>query len=359
MWKWGTTTGLKTLSLLYLVSASAFGLAAALQAQQPWAVASARLVAASGPVLREAARTVQVEMLFPAFDWALRTKAEAVAWLNPPPPAVAPVVAQAVVKPVPKAPPKAVVTVKPSAPVQTLELAESEAAVPPLEPAPDANPPAPGEIARVLTHLKTGLTQELYDNFSLFLYVSKANHGPWSQRMFVFDKQASGDLKLLYAFPVSTGAEVLMPSPSGRMLHTNTTPGYFELDPGRMYRRYHSSEWDHPMPYTMFFNWEHDGLQTGLAIHSATGSDVALLGQRASAGCVRLHPQNARLLFTLIKQNYRGRAPRFAYDTRTATMANNGLLMHGKDGKPQFAEGYKVLVLIENNGGTDMVAALF
>jgi lipoprotein-anchoring transpeptidase ErfK/SrfK len=358
MWKWGTTTGLKTLSLLYLLGASAFGLAAALQAQQPWAVASARLAAAAGPALHTAARATNETVLLPAFDWALRTKAEAIAWLNPPKLAAIPSAPKKVIAKV-AVPPKAAVAAKPVAPVQTLELAQTEAAAPPLEPAPDANPPAPGEIARVLTHLKTGLTQELYDNFSLFLYVSKASHGPWSQRMFVFDKQASGDLKLLYTFPVSTGAEVLMASPTGRMLHTNTTPGYFELDPGRMYRRYHSSEWDHPMPYAMFFTWEHDGLQTGLAIHSATGGDVALLGQRASAGCVRLHPQNARLLFTLIKQNYRGLAPRFAYDTRTATMANNGLLMHGKDGKPEFAEGYKVLVLIENNGGTDMVAALF
>jgi lipoprotein-anchoring transpeptidase ErfK/SrfK len=359
MWKWGTT-GLKALSVLYLLSASAFGIAAALQAQQPWAVASARLVAASGPVLHNAARMAEAKVLLPAFDWALQTKQvvkdAAVAWLKPPPAAVPPAPqAIAIVKPVP--PPKAVAVN--SAPAQTLELAQTEAAAPPLEPAPDANPPAPGEISRVLAHLKTGLTQELYDNFSLFLYVSKANHGPWSQRMFVFDKEASGDLKLLYSFPVSTGAEVAMASPSGRILHTSTTPGYYELDPGRMYRRYHSSEWDHPMPYAMFFNWEHDGLQTGLAIHSAVGEDVALLGRRASAGCVRLHPQNARLLFTLIKRNYRGQAPRFAYDARTATMANNGFLMHGKDGKLQYAEGYKVLVLIENNGGTDTVAMLF
>ena len=100
-------------------------------------------------------------------------------------------------------------------------------------------------------------------------------------------------------------------------------------------------------------------MQTGLAIHSAVGEDIALLGQRASAGCVRLNPQNARLLFNLIKKNYRGLAPRFAYDRRTATMANNGLLMHDKTGKIRYAEGYKVLVLIENNGGDDVIAALF
>ena len=40
-------------------------------------------------------------------------------------------------------------------------------------------------------------------------------------------------------------------------------------------------------------------------------------------------------------------------------MSSNGLLMHDKAGNLQYAEGYKVLVLIENNGGDDVVAALF
>ena len=60
-------------------------------------------------------------------------------------------------------------------------------------------------------------------------------------------------------------------------------------------------------------------MQTGLAIHGATGEDVALLGKRASAGCVRIAPENAALLFNLISTQYRGLAPRFAYDRRTAT----------------------------------------
>ena len=49
------------------------------------------------------------------------------------------------------------------------------------------------------------------------------------------------------------------------------------------------------MPYAMFFNWENHGYQTGLAIHGATGDDIGLLGTRASAGCVRLSPENARV----------------------------------------------------------------
>jgi len=40
-------------------------------------------------------------------------------------------------------------------------------------------------------------------------------------------------------------------------------------------------------------------------------------------------------------------------------MNNDGLLMHDASGNLKFAEGYKVLVLIENNGGDNIVAALF
>ena len=33
------------------------------------------------------------------------------------------------------------------------------------------------------------------------------------------------------------------------------------------------------MPNAMFFNWEREGVQTGLAIHAATGDDIAQAGQ--------------------------------------------------------------------------------
>jgi len=118
-------------------------------------------------------------------------------------------------------------------------------------------------------------------------------------------------------------------------------------------------QWNEPMPYAMFFNWVKDGNQTGLAIHAASGGDIAMLGNRASAGCVRLPPEAARQLFTLIKTQYRGLAPRFAMDRRTGTMSNEGILLHDPSGKLQLAEGYKVLVFIENYGGENVVAALF
>jgi lipoprotein-anchoring transpeptidase ErfK/SrfK len=219
--------------------------------------------------------------------------------------------------------------------------------------------PGPGELVRVAQRLKSSLTEDLLNNFSLFLYVSKANNGPWSQRMYVFAKEQGGDLDMLYNWPVSTGREKWEIDVNGHKQNSFTPQGYYELDPNRMHAKYHSSQWNQPMPYAMFFNWEQNGYQTGLAIHGASGEDIAMLGNRASAGCVRLAPENARLLFNLIRSQYKGLAPKFAYDRRTATMSNNGILVHDKNGKIAFDNGYKVLVFVENYGGDNVVAALY
>lgn len=61
----------------------------------------------------------------------------------------------------------------------------------------------------------------------------------------------------------------------------------------RMYRKYHSKKYDGaPMPYSIFFH-------QGFAIHGTT--DLKRLGTIASHGCVRLHPDNAKMLFELVK----------------------------------------------------------
>ena len=120
-----------------------------------------------------------------------------------------------------------------------------------------------------------------------------------------------------------------------------------------------SSQWGEQMPHAMFFNWKKDGEATGLAIHGASGDDVGLLGTRASAGCVRLPPEAARTLFALIKSKYRGLAPQFAIDRRTGTMSSDGIIVHDHDGQVQLADGYKVLVFIEDYGGENVVAAMY
>lgn len=219
--------------------------------------------------------------------------------------------------------------------------------------------PTAGEIARVEQRLRANLTSELLGGFDLFLYVSKAERGPWAQRMYVFDKSTSGDMGLLHAWPVSTGRDARVLTNRGWRVALDTPGGYYQLDPGRFYAHYTSAEWGMPMPYAMFLNWVHNGDQTGLAIHGASGEDLALLGTRASAGCVRLAPDHAKELFTLIRSKYRGPVPRFAYDAKTSTMSNDGILWHDRNGDLKLTDGYRVLVFIENYGGDNVVAMLY
>lgn len=65
--------------------------------------------------------------------------------------------------------------------------------------------------------------------------------------------------------------------------------------PTRMYERYFSRKYNgSPMPYSVFFH-------KGYAIH---GTDaIKRLGAPASHGCVRLHPKNAKRLFSLIESH--------------------------------------------------------
>jgi len=60
-------------------------------------------------------------------------------------------------------------------------------------------------------------------------------------------------------------------------------------------RKWFSREYDwSPMPYSIFFNG-------GYAIHGSY--EISHLGRPASHGCIRLHPKNAAILFTLVKEN--------------------------------------------------------
>jgi len=204
--------------------------------------------------------------------------------------------------------------------------------------------------------LRDKLTPEMIGHFDLILYVSKANSGLLAQRMVVFEN--SGEvLTPIHDWKASTGREQDEISPRGRSTFTATPKGFYEFDPDRMYRAYHSWNWDRDMPHAMFFNWERRGVETGLAIHAATGDDIAKLGSRASAGCVHLAPENATLLYHLV-QDHEGRVPRFAYNADTETMSNSGNFMHDRKGRLKMTGGYKVLVVIDDYSGDDRLAGL-
>ena len=89
------------------------------------------------------------------------------------------------------------------------------------------------------------------------------------------------DGQVVHEFPVSTG----------RKGYSTPTGAYGVT---RMHRKYYSKKYDGaPMPYSIFFHG-------GYAIHGTT--DIKRLGRIASHGCVRLHPDNARTLFNLVKE---------------------------------------------------------
>lgn len=95
------------------------------------------------------------------------------------------------------------------------------------------------------------------------------------QRMYVYVGQ-----KLAHIFPVSTGRKGY-----------GTPVGRYQaqwLSPKHRSRKYNNA----PMPWSVFFNG-------GYAIHGTT--ELKRLGRTASHGCVRLHPDNAKVIYSLVK----------------------------------------------------------
>lgn len=96
-----------------------------------------------------------------------------------------------------------------------------------------------------------------------------------AQRMLVF---VDGSER--YAWPVSTGLSGGPPTGS--------------YHPERLERAWYSRKFGmSPMPHSIFFH-------QGYAIHGTIYA--SRLGHRASHGCVRLLPENAAILFSLVEQ---------------------------------------------------------
>lgn len=214
-------------------------------------------------------------------------------------------------------------------------------------------------IDRAKQHLVDSLSAETLSSFGLFVYVDKAEDGPLAQRMYVFEKLDSGELAPLYDWPVSTGRARDETDPHGRAQSTVTPRGFFELDPKRMYVDHISSQWDEEMPYAMFFSWKPHGHDTGLAIHGTPAENYTALGSAASAGCVRLSLENAHTLFDLIQSRFRGPTPKLAYLDGDGQVSSEGLLLHDRAGRLKMADGYSVLVLVDDYTPEQRISSLY
>lgn len=95
------------------------------------------------------------------------------------------------------------------------------------------------------------------------------------QRMYVYL-----DERLVHTFPVSSGRGKYG-TPTGRW-------NAYWLSPKHRSRKYNNA----PMPWAVFFH-------EGYAVHGTT--DLRNLGRPASHGCIRLHPDNAKIFFKMVE----------------------------------------------------------
>jgi hypothetical protein len=183
------------------------------------------------------------------------------------------------------------------------------------------------------------------DAFELFIFINKAGEGPTAQHAFLFGKDGSGQLEYLDTWLVSTGREQQEVSPKGASKFTTTPPGIFQFDVSRFVRLHKSNAWEADMPWAMFLRTRNNNPTTGIALHAALDKYVHNLGQRASAGCIRLLPSNAEKLYKLLQTKYAGTVP------NTSSTASLDISVGSSKTK-----GAKALLLIQDVDGDDIVA---
>jgi hypothetical protein len=214
------------------------------------------------------------------------------------------------------------------------------------------SPPDPtvvaAETARIATRVSAKVPAELAPYFDTFIYISKAEHGPWAQHLYLFKKAADGSLALDQDFPVSTGRE------RSEQYFTATPTGLFELDVHRFIPNARSAKWnDASMPWAMFLNYSYRTQMSGVALHAAVGRhEIADIGHRASGGCVRLPLAKANLFFHRFLTEERGQVPVFTFDAARGTTNTAGQITRDAQGDTVLADGVRVLVIIDNFGGT-------
>jgi hypothetical protein len=199
-----------------------------------------------------------------------------------------------------------------------------------------------GEAVR--HHVKDLLSADVIEEYELFMFINKAGEGPMAQHAYLYTKDMSGDLQYLDTWLVSTGREQQETSPKGARKFTTTPTGTFMFDVNHFSRLHKSNAWEADMPWAMFLKTRNGGPTTGIALHAALDKYVHNLGQRASAGCIRLLPSNAEKLYKLLKSKYAG-------SVRNLVPSGIGARLGGSR-----SNGTKALVIVEDADGEALLA---
>lgn len=187
------------------------------------------------------------------------------------------------------------------------------------------------------------------NQYTNVIVVNKAAKGPEAQTVRLYTNR-----QLMLTTKVSTGredVEIVNPVKSlfRKIFNTkgttqshwrHTLRGYYGVT--RVYDfDYKSGENNFHMPYAVFFNDSH-----GLALHQVPpdlaggeAAGIAALGHRASSGCVRVSEAGIIQIRQAVLAADQGQVP--SIDSKT------GLQKVDDQGRPQFRNGWKSIVIVE------------
>ncbi len=172
--------------------------------------------------------------------------------------------------------------------------------------------------------------------FTNIIVINKANEGSQKQTLRLYvngllqmqTKISSGREK--YEAGCKPGQEPKRDHCSQRAYWSTTPVGYFDVD--KLDERYFSNLWQTWMPYAVFF-------ESGIATHQAPAGTEGRLGERASGGCVRMHPDKAPIIFKAVQAAGQGLVP---------IIRRDGQLAKTSAGDVVRKIGYKTLYIVEN-----------
>jgi hypothetical protein len=151
------------------------------------------------------------------------------------------------------------------------------------------SPPAPtlksGELPLTPDEVKQRYGIDVFAEFPVVIIVDTAVEGPTAQKVSVYNQS-----QLWATYLTSTGREQWEEPPSGKKYFSSTPVGWYTAQ--HFVIDHHSSIWDAPMEFAIFFNG-------GIALHATTPDFYDKLGTRASGGCVRLKREDAEALWNL------------------------------------------------------------
>lgn len=200
--------------------------------------------------------------------------------------------------------------------------------------------------------------KDVYDNpwmkdFRYIIVVDRAAKGPTAQTMTVYQYGS-----LLYTTKVSTGRETFELRRKNKICSGAPMSSYWSNTPTGFYtpkflsKDHRSGSWDASMPEAIFYD-----VDNGLALHAAGRSYIKYLGNRASGGCTRQHPEAAEQLFERVKATSGATVPEVNVNG-TPVLDENGQVKYSnrqvwtsKTGKVTQFTTFSALIIVQDSSG--------